>query len=1268
MRERICNNCGGKQYKLVGQNMVKCCFCGALYVNETASKEEEILIVGIYEKLRELKFDEALQESNALLLLYPYSFEGYFSRALARNKIVFYNNKAGTKSYPVCFGTKIGSLSEDADFKKSIDLSPSEVKEERLEIAKAIDNLSEKVAQNQKEYDVIFTYAGKDEKTLQAKDMFISKCKEKGMVPYVFSARFKDDYAEVFQAVKTSKACVIATGKENFFTDASRKSLIDAYGYLISEKQKVASSLLLVCDTDKVDVSKMPQPLKGCKSLIDLSEAGFEQEFFAVLSREMNKTVKERARLEKKTIEQALPTRKEYVNVEGISPNDLGHYTVENIQLNDENKLKWVFLLLKNQDFATAKEIVEEHLQNNPNDAEFLFAQLMIENNIRTQEEFFASLGNFQNNEKIDKILTYATKDFAEFFVDGWQQLVQNVDNVVCYDEYLLRLASYNTPNRENFVKAAENKAIESLNEELIKKVEKCFNPEDVDRFINFYFALAQKSDDAKYYKKILEIDIGHEESNYFLLLQHFNTEEDILSYKNKEELENALKFLNEDARANFVEMVINLILPLAYKDLKKAQEQMDFYLAYLTDEKLVAILRKIAEKFKEMSFFKAAEKYMSLAINCDKANASLYWELIKIKAHCKNDQDLILSNVKFSQFPEWQTLLSLAGEEEAEEYAQLVSKSNLYKGDKKALSEERLDVVSLKEKLNEFLIRNKQILLSFEKENLETAGRSVEYYRAQFLPFEKNLKELDNLQSFQEYVDISQKIFQRLAALDLTLGSSIRLSVLERKNDNLKGIVLDKNEEQKKIEKNINRAKNVFTAKTYSFWFLEMFPLVFALGLLALCLFIPKDVYMQFSQKVIIGMTVYSAIIAIFNLLIYARKKKSAYKRTKAGWIVLSSVGFLNVLLLAFSMVFLPQTITIENQKEFVVLVKNANNATLSLEADIDLDGINWKGGNFYGELDGNGCTISGLTLKDGKNVGLFKNNYGKISELKILLSEKNYKNCENFGVIAVENAGEIENCFVSGKASFKVNDILVAGGLVAVMKEGKVANCKNELQMSFGQTRGRLTAGGLIGIVKDNNSKVTIWQNQNNSTISVQGQEAESLILGGMVGEIGNLQKESTKVEQNANQVNMTVSGAILDVKIGGLVGSCKTGMINNYVSGSLQALELVGEGVAGGLVGDFETIDFKNVFGYSYSTMQTQICETVKYGTLIGSLGGSLKNCFTNAEGEFVKEMKDPYSQHKDCKVLADKKYDNDLDFDKDVWILTDSENYPKFIWQD
>ena len=102
--------------------------------------------------------------------------------------------------------------------------------------------------------------------------------------------------------------------------------------------------------------------------------------------------------------------------------------------------------------------------------------------------------------------------------------------------------------------------------------------------FIDFYFMLAQKSDNQEYYKKVLDIDEGHEQSNLAILLQHFKTDEDKLTYRNQSDIEEVFKFLSENTRSQFVMAVANMILPVAFKNLKQAEQQLDFYLAYVSD------------------------------------------------------------------------------------------------------------------------------------------------------------------------------------------------------------------------------------------------------------------------------------------------------------------------------------------------------------------------------------------------------------------------------------------------------------------------------------------------------------------------------------------------------------------------------------------------------------------------------------------------------------------------------------------------------------
>ncbi len=1264
MRGRICSNCGGKQYKLVGQNMVKCCFCGSLYVNEEASREEEVLLVGVRELLRCLKFEEALQEVNNLLMLFPYSFEGYFLKALAKNKIVIYRNKAGTKSYPVCFDEKGADLLQDKHFNRSIELSPQEVAKSRLELGQTLKQLLAKVETDETKCDVVFLSAGGDENVLKTKKEILEKCKEKNIVVFEYQDRFKSYDAKFFNAIKTAKAFVAFAAKENVFSDASRKMAIDAYRNQILQQKKAASSLILACEPTKISVEKLPEELLKTKNIVDLGQQTCIEDFFAVLTNEMKKTGKEQVKLDRTEIVAQTPQKKEYVDVESVEMTELGHYAVENVELDQQNKIKWIFLMLKNQDFENAKPVVQQQLQEAPNDARLLVAQLMIDKQIATKEQFFESATNFDDKEKIEKILTYADKEFAQDFVDNWEKLLIRLNSTELFNKFLLFLAKFETANREKFIEAAQNKAIETQNAELVEKVEKCFDAKDVDRFIDFYFSLAQKSDDKTFYNKILELDVGHEASNHFVLLEHFKTTQDILTYRDKEEIGGAFKYLSPKARAKFVELVVGLVLPVAFKNLEEAQAQIDFYLSYLTNEEVSLLLKKIYKSFCEMSFFKVAEKYVAIAISFDKTNAMLYWELIKIKAHCKTDQDVVLSNISFAKLPEWQTFLSFASEEEADSCAKWVSKSNLYKGEKKAFADDMRDAVLLKEKLNAFLSRNGKILQEFEKEGLVDAGRGVQYFKLQLQPFEKVLKKVDEVANFDDYCDLVHRLQLRLDAIGLSLDSSVKASMVQEKNSHLKGIVESVEETKANLKKVISHEKKKTTAKRLAFWLLCVLPLMFTTTLLGVFIFMPKEVYMKFSQEFLIEFSIASVVYG-FAFLMYFLKIKKDNQKTKAkiASLSVSIIGFLNIFLFAVGMVFIPKTITISNTKEFFALIKNANSASLCLECDIDLQGVEWEDGDFYGTFDGRGFVIKNIKFKDGKNVGFFRLNAGVVKNLNLRLADKTYKKVKTFGGVACNNKGKIENCAIEGTVQIDSDKLSTVGGFVGHLVGGKVISCVNNIEMQIETNSKNVVVGGFVG--KAAESGVTITKNINLSKIKLQTNQAENVCVGGLVGVVEKIETAEVDISQNANEVNFVALGEVKNLCVGALAGKSKSQIENSYSNGAIDIQAQTQTALVGGLVGEFISLDHSGKIEKCFSLVEISCVEGVEIGRLVGSLGGVIKNCFTNQQGNlFAKTY--PYAKQEVCLTLVSKFYDSTLDFDTQIWQILSSD-YPKLKLQ-
>ena len=1245
MRERVCKNCGGRQYVAVGQNMVKCQFCGTLYVDEQASQEEQYLTVVAYEQLRSYNFDEAVVAFNKVLSLYPYSFEGHFGRCLARNKIIVYNNKKGERKHPRFFGEKITAINDDEDFVFAVQNAPAETAVTYNDLAKRIEKIAKNAEGKNVQADVFLCALNFDKQGVHnVQEAVVDSLIKDGISTYsTQTLEGKEREEETFSALKNSQVFVLFANDKKGFENPEIKNLFDRYQYFISQKQKYTKSFIVVL-MDGAKKEDLPSDISGLKNIVKFSD---ENSLCEAIKKTFASSKKETAKIETIKVEKVSPNKKEYIDVDTIETTDLGHYQVDNIDTDTAGRIRWIFLALKNSDFDAANQIIQEELKKDPNSSDLLFAELMCQNKMRTAGEFFESVSNFQDKEKIEKILQYATKEFAEMFVDNWEKLLIKIDSEEYYDAFLIYLAKYNSPCRNDFVTAAENKALETLDENLIEKVSKCFAKDDVDRFVDFYFKLAQHSDNPSYYEKVLEIDAGHEKSNLALLLRNFKTNDDKLSYRNKEEIENAFKFLSEENRAQFVSAVVDFVMPIAFLNIDKAEEQLDFYLSYITDTKLlVQNLKKVASKFAEMGFFTKAEKYISVAISKDKNDASLYWELIKTKIRCQNDTEIITCVVDVTTMPEWNSILTLGNDEETEKYTAITSKAHLYKGEKQRIKEETLDLQTLKIVLRDFVNRNNKILLEATNEQQFEGIKGVNYYRLQLVPFEKYYDALDNCDNYQEYKNLVEKINERLNLLGLNLSSSISVTSVADKHG--KTLTLPHKEEKTKtsIIQEINNHKKFW--KRFCFAFFEMVPVLLSLLFLTIIIADAKLVYMYFPQAFVFSVVIYSVAVALVNLIYYALRRKKLSLGWKVSIMILMVAAFVNLVLFAIDYALLDKEIQVNNQQEFAVLTKNANYSRLSLNADIALS-RKWKARNFYGELNGNSHTISNVefTGRNGK-FALFAENGGIIKNLKISLKNKTYSNVTNFGALCLKNSGEILNCRVDGSVMITAQNARI-GGIAAKVSGGKVRNNDVDLELIVNVSNKTAYIGGITGEVSSN---AEIVHNTIGNSIVVNGVNAEAYI-GGAVGYVGQLDRGRFKLEKTAvESVSITANGTLSNVWAGGLVGKGYSASKNNYTTGNLSINASVTEhGYAGGLYGEYLSSERPNVVETSYSSMTITGTTNVSVGGLVGGKTGSIDRCYTTTDYVLHNGIVTGASLTKvDNRITG---YDTSYNFNENIW---------------
>ncbi len=209
------------------------------------------------------------------------------------------------------------------------------------------------------------------------------------------------------------------------------------------------------------------------------------------------------------------------------------------------------------------------------------------------------------------------------------------------------------------------------------------------------------------------------------------------------------------------------------------------------------------------------------------------------------------------------------------------------------------------------------------------------------------------------------------------------------------------------------------------------------------------------------------------------------------------------------------------------------------TLADNIDLTGKDWTpigasfGNSYTGTFDGNGKTITGLTVTGSdRYTGLFGFIKGTVKN--VVLTEINITSGTFVGGVAGWSfGGNIENCSVSGSVSG--SDV---GGVVGYQQGGSITGCS-----SSATVKGTQRAGGVAGAT---NSGATLTACYATGDVTVENDGPNNACAGGVVGS----NAYSTVIAcYAAGNVSGTGSGTI---HVGGVVGENYATLTACYWSG--------------------------------------------------------------------------------------------------------------------
>lgn len=272
--------------------------------------------------------------------------------------------------------------------------------------------------------------------------------------------------------------------------------------------------------------------------------------------------------------------------------------------------------------------------------------------------------------------------------------------------------------------------------------------------------------------------------------------------------------------------------------------------------------------------------------------------------------------------------------------------------------------------------------------------------------------------------------------------------------------------------------------------------------------------------------------------------------------------------------------------------------NTSFILTQDINLAGRNWSpiGKDLYtlfkGTFDGQGHTISGLTIKRDQNyLGLFGYSKGSIKNITLLSPQIEGEKGPMGALIGRSDGGEITDCYVKGgEIDSKGNDI---GGLIGDAKNTTITNCHAENVYVSGIDK----IGGLMGNCEGNNSMTNC-----HAACTVTATDG---FCGGLIGYCMSLITASPTI--TACYAQGDVEGK---TNVGGLIGSFATnGYTATITSCYYEGTVTNNDSKTIGFIGDSKisgTINFNACYGAFTGKQKTELTAFtgVTYVDAIGS----------------------------------------------------------------
>ena len=262
MVENVCKNCNAPLNMAEAKNgVIACSFCGSAFTlpkSDASDKVRKHLDAG-ETALDQCRFDDALASYTKAIEADGSEPEGYWGRALARNRVQYLRDTVNNRLQPICHEVSEESFTSDPDYKRALTLATEEQRAEYAKKGEEIDYIRSEFYALERtglKYDCFICVKVTEEDGGHTEDSFAAlklynALKKAGYKPFFseeeMGERTGADYeALILYALKSAGSLLIVCSDKRYLETKWVKNEYTRYAAMLTDEEKERGSMAIV--------------------------------------------------------------------------------------------------------------------------------------------------------------------------------------------------------------------------------------------------------------------------------------------------------------------------------------------------------------------------------------------------------------------------------------------------------------------------------------------------------------------------------------------------------------------------------------------------------------------------------------------------------------------------------------------------------------------------------------------------------------------------------------------------------------------------------------------------------------------------------------------------------------------------------------------------------------------------------------------------------------------------------------------------------------